>query len=420
MGRARHRLSAIEVKKAVGPSVLQDGAGLMLRVNSAGTKAWVLRTQVAGRRRDVGLGGYPAISLEHARTRAQEARQRLKLGEEFSPTKAARLARRADQVPQKVVTFRKAFEDYFELKRKSLSNGKHVWQWTATMEAYAFPKFGDKAVAEVTPAEVIAALAPIWHDKQETARRTLMRIRNVFDASIVQGIREKANPCTGVEKVLGTARRKVDHHKALPWSDLPQFVADLHARSDRRERLTRLLMEWAILHASRPGEARGALWCEVDLDARTWTIPGDDPKTGRRMKGGETHIVPLSDRAIAILEVAKSLAPNSDLIFPSYRGTVVSDMTMTKLLQRMKYADRADAHGFRSTFKDWCADHGIRDEVSEVALAHKDSNKVRRAYRRTDYLEERRQLMQRWSEFATSRIDARLIPGAISPKPAVR
>lgn len=408
MTRALNRLTALAVKKATGPAALQDGGGLMLRISHSGSKFWVLRIQLGKKRSDVGLGGYPAVSLENARKAAQSSRERAMRGEDPSPKKAAAL-QRSNSTDKTVVTFRDVFEDFFQLKKKSLSNGKHIWQWTTTMEMFVFPVIGDRPVAEIGPSEIVTLLTPIWHEKAETARRTLMRVRNVFDAAIVQGLRDKANRCTGVDKVLGSVRRKVEHHKALPWRDVPQFMEDLHNRSDARESTTRLLLEWSILHASRPGEARGALWCEIDEKGKTWTIPGDDPVTGRRMKGGEPHVVPLSDRALAILLDSRRLAPKSELIFPSRAGAKLSDMTMTKLLQRMKYAERADPHGFRSTFKDWCADQGVRDEVSEAALAHKDTNKVRGAYRRTDYLVERRELMQRWADYisATTKLQSR-------------
>ena len=397
MSRALNRLTALAVKRATGPAALQDGGGLILRISNSGSKYWVLRIQLGKKRSDVGLGGYPAVSLENARKLAHTSRERAKRGDNPSPKNAAAL-HRSNSAHKPVMTFRYVFEDYFRLKKKSLSNGKHIWQWTTTMETFVFPSIGDRPVADVGPSEIVALLTPIWHEKAETARRTLMRIRNVFDAAIVQGLREKANPCTGVDKVLGSVRRKVEHHKALPWRDLPQFMDELRSRSDARESITRLLLEWSILHASRPGEARGTLWSEINENARTWTIPGDDPIAGRRMKGGETHVVPLSNRALDILKDARRLAPQTELVFPSRRGSKLSDMTMTKLLRRMKY-EMADPHGFRSTFKDWCAEHAVRDEVSEAALAHKDTNKVRGAYRRTDYLEERRHLMQRWADY---------------------
>jgi len=402
MGRAFNKLTAVRVKTTTGKGKLYDGGGLMLLVDASGQKRWVLRI-TAGKRQDLGLGGYPAVSLEEARKKAQAARERALRGDDPSPTAALRVAQAERVVVTDRPTFREAFTSYFETKRRSLSNGKHIKQWTSTMEAYAFPVFGERPVADITAAEVISALQPVWFDKPETGKRVLQRIKNTFDFAIVTGLRDKASPCVGVEKMLGTRHRDVKHHRALPWRDVPAFMKALRSGSaDDKGRLTRLLLEFSILTAARSGEARGARHDEISLSEQCWTIPGNNEETGRRMKGGEEHTVPLTPRALKIVEEARSLAPDSDLIFPSSRGGPVSDMTLTALVRRMGYAEVATVHGFRSSFKDWCAETGVADDVSEAALAHQDRNKVRSAYKRTSFLDQRKALMMTWATFCAS------------------
>jgi len=297
----------------------------------------------------------------------------------------------------KGVSFTKAFEDFFAIRKQHLSNGKHVQQWQNTMRDYVFPTIGKRPVADITAGEVIDVLKPIWFEKPETASRVLQRINATFDSAILRGTREKANPCVGISQELGTVHREARHHKALPWRDVPAFVRSL--RGSSASEITRLLFEFLVLTAARSGEARGALWEEIDFKNATWTIPGLSLETGRRMKGRKQHIVPLSDRALEILERAKSLH-DGRLIFSSPSGQPLSDSTLSKLMRDWDLA--GTPHGFRSAFKDWAAEHGIRDEVSEAALAHTDQNEVRAAYRRTQFLDERRGLMRDWSEFVIS------------------
>jgi integrase len=231
----------------------------------------------------------------------------------------------------------------------------------------------------------------IWFTKSETASRVLQRISAVFDSAILRQTRERANPCTGLTHELGTKRRSVEHHAALPWCEVTEFVRDLRERQTQLS--TRLALEFLILCASRSGEVRGAVWREIDIEARVWSIPVHDLITGqRRLKGEAPHLVPLSDQAIAILRQAQE-SHDRDLVFPSNSGKPISDNTFSKLMRDEGLA--GTPHRFRSTFKDWCAEHGVRDEVSEAALGHADPNKVRAAYRRTRFFEERADLMRR-------------------------
>ena len=215
----------------------------------------------------------------------------------------------------------------------------------------------------------------------------------MFDSAILRWIRERANPCIGVTGELGTGHRHVTHYAALPWREVPAFVRYLRGRAAMHA--TKLVFEFLILTATRSGEARGALWEEIDLERKLWTIPGVNPVTGRRMKSRETHVVPLSDRAAEILQEARGLH-DGPIVFPGTKGQLLSDNTLSKLMRDTRIA--GTPHGFRSAFKDWAAEAGVRDEVSEAALAHADPNGVRAAYRRTRFLDERVGLMQRWAK----------------------
>ena len=384
--RAAHRLSAVKVSKASKPGLYEDGAGLRLVVTDKGTKRWAPRLTINGRRVERGLGVYPDLGLDDAREHAGQMRRAAREGRDA----------RAEEKQKRIAsaTFAEAFEAFFAVREQQLSNGKHVQQWRNTMRDYVLPKIGTRPVADVTAAEVLDILKPIWFDKPETARRVLRRLKAVFDSSILRDAREQANPCIGVTGELGTDHRQLTHHAALPWCD-PKFVRKLRGRAAMLA--TKLVFVFfLILTATRSGEARGALWEEIDHERKLWTMPAHDPVTGRRMKSGETHVVPLSDRAIEILREARKLH-NGPVVFPGIKGQPLSDNTLSKL---MRDAGKAGTpHGFRSGFKDWCAETGVRDEVSEASLAHADPNVVRAAYRRTRFLEERVGLMQRWADF---------------------
>jgi integrase len=385
--RALNRLSAAKVAKLKQAGFYEDGGGLRLIVTDKLTKRWALRLTITGRRVERGLGVWPTVSLEEARRKADRYRQAAKEGRD------ARFEEK-EQGQRRAVRFRDAFESFFEIRRQQLSNGKHVQQWQNTMRDYVFPVIGDRPVAEIMAGEVIEVLQPIWFKKPETAARVLQRVQATFDSAILRGTREKANPCIGVARELGTDHRRVSHHRALHWKEVPAFVRSLRERATMP--VTKLLFEFLILTAARSGEARGALWSEIDFEYRTWTIPGFDPITGRRMKAGRAHVVPLSARTLDILAEVRHLA-NCPLIFPGKKGQPLSDSTLSKLMRDAEIP--GTPHGFRSAFKDWAAEHGVRDEVSEAALAHVDRDKVRAAYRRTHFLDELIKLMERWSDF---------------------
>lgn len=376
------------MSKLKEPGTYEDGGGLRLVVSSQSAKRWVLRVSSNGRRRELGLGSFPAVSLEDARAKAGELRTAIKSGKD--PVADKRKTQRTRNT-----TFADAFETFFTVKRQTLSNKKHREQWVSTMRTYVFPAIGDTPIADITASDILDILTPIWFEKPETARRVLQRMEAVFKSAILRGTRTLASPCIGVAQELGNRNRIERHHAALPWQEVPKFITELRSRASMLS--TKLALEFLILSAARSGEVRGAVWSEIDLDKEEWRIPGS------RMKGRLEHVVPLADRSIEILNLAKQVNPNSRLIFPGQELRQLSDMTFTKLIRDMGYGTRATAHGFRSSFKDWAAEEAkVFDEVSEAALAHKVAEKVRAAYLRTKFLEERKQLMSRWAMFVTS------------------
>jgi integrase len=400
MSRRVNMLSAVTIAKSKSAGMYADGGGLYLQVSNAGSKSWVFRFRFQGRRRDMGLGALPSVGLVAARDRAFECRRLLMQGAD--PIEARNAERRSIQT--RGVTFRQAFETFFGLKRKSLSNAKHLKQWPATMSAYVFPSIGDRPVAEVQTGEILDVLTPVWFEKPETGRRLLQRIEAVFKSAILRGHRERASPCIGVVQELGNRHRAVVNHRSLPYQEVPDFIAEL--RNSKCLPATRLAFEWLILTATRSGETRLANWKEIDERSGLWTLSPERTKARRR------HVVPLSPRCLEILSEARACYSESLLIFPGSKpGAPLSDMTLTKVLRDMGLAHRATPHGFRSSFKTWCAEVArVRDEVSEACLAHQIKDKVKAAYLRSDFLDERRPLMATWSMHCAS-------PASQSAKP---
>jgi integrase len=339
--RSEKRLKVKDID-GLPPGLHEDGGGLRLLVEPTGSRRWVQRLTIAGKRCHRGLGSYPLVTLDAARDKSVDFRRAAREGRDLS---AEHKLQRA-----KSMTFRQAFEDYFEVKAKGLSNAKHLWQWRATMETYVFPTIGNMPVAEVTHADVLAVLKPIWFKIPETAMRVLQRLDLVFESAILHGTREKASPCTGVAKELGTRHREVKHHRALPYAEVPAFHKTLHA--SLAQPVTRLAFEWLVLTATRSGETRGARWQEISEADAIWTIPKERMK-GRR----QAHVVPLAPRCLEIAQQARVLNPGSELLFPgSSTGGELSDMTFMKVLRDMGVADRATAHGFRSSFRNWATE----------------------------------------------------------------
>lgn len=395
------KLSAVEVAKAKGPSVLHDGGGLYLRVSPAGKKAWVFRFQIDGKRRDMGLGPFPDISLSEARERATVHRKRSQDGKDpLAHRKAEELADRVSAAKGR--TFREVAADYIAKNKSGWRSPKSLLQWENTLAAYAFPIFGDLPASAIDTGLVVQALEPIWKIKPETANRVRGRIEAILDSATVQGFRAGPNPAQwrGTLAHILPAPSKVkrrQHLAALPFDEVPGFMAELRGKAAT----SALALQFAILTAARTGEALGATWGELDLDAKIWSIPAD------RMKAERDHRVPLSQAALDILSSALPLALQRDgmavpaaPVFPGHRRALaLSNMAMLMLLRRMKRTD-ITAHGFRSSFRDWASERtAFPRDVVEMALAHAVENKTEAAYRRGDLFEKRRLLMAAWATF---------------------
>jgi integrase len=373
-------LNARKVETAL-PGRHGDGRGLFLYVKPSGARSWVLRYQVAGRRRDLGLGPFPDVSLAMARERATEARRLIVNGEDP-------IAKKQQAKPK---TFRDAALELIESKRPGWKNAKHGAQWTSTLETYAFPKMGQMQVAKIETVDVIAALKPIWAKTPETANRVRQRIEAVIDYASALGIRSGDNPARWrghLDHLLPkpTKMRAVQHHPALPHAEITSFMSEL----DQRSGVATRALAFTIMTAARSGETRGMTWAELNLEAGIWTIPAS------RMKAGKEHRVPLSDAAIALLGGQRSA---ESLVFESETkpGKAISDMSMTAVLRRMERND-ITVHGFRSTFRDWAGETtGFPREVIEAALAHGIKDKAEAAYARSDLFDKRRKLMEAWT-----------------------
>jgi integrase len=398
------KLSAVEVTKAKGPAVLHDGGGLYLRVSTTGAKSWVFRFQLDGKRRDMGLGPFPDISLADARAKAAEHRKLRHAG--IDPLDAKAAQRQAQRVSiAKGRTFRECAVEYIEKNRAGWRNAKHRQQWENTLAAYAYPIFGELPVSAIDTGLLVRVLDPIWDKKPETASRVRGRIEAVLDAATVRGLRQGSNPAQwkgNLAHILPARAkvRKVKHHAALHFDEMPEFLASLRGREGMAARA----LEFAILTAARTGEVLNARWGEVDLNAKVWEIPSE------RMKAGREHRVPLPDAALAVLGIARPLAlmanGESDRAAPVFpgprRALPLSTAAMAMALRRMRREDLT-VHGFRSTFSDWAAERtAYPREVVEMALAHAVENKVEAAYRRGDLFEKRRQLMEAWAGFCTA------------------
>lgn len=395
------KLTAVAVKNAkVGRH--GDGAGLMLDVKNGGRAYWILRYMLAGKRRDMGIGpanGPSAVTLADARERATTARRLAKGGIDPIERREAEqvaAAAEAQAVAAPTRTFRHVAALYVSAHEAAWRNAKHRGQWESTLDAYAYPHFGELPVADVGKGHVTAALQPIWSVKPETASRVRGRIEAVLDYAKALGWREGENPAQWKGNLAHVLPRRsqlapVKHYAALPWPEMGAFMAALRLR----EGVSARALEFTILTAARSGEVRGATWGEVDLAAALWTVPG------ARMKAGREHRVPLSDAAIGVLEgVRPDHVEPAALVFPSpSRAAALSDMSLTAVLRRMSRADLT-AHGFRSSFRDWCSEvTAYPREVAEAALAHTVRDKVEAAYRRGDALQKRRLLMSDWADF---------------------
>lgn len=393
MPKIAKELSALQVSRLLdeGHHAVGGVTGLYLYVTSTGARSWVLRIGVGKKRRHMGLGGFPSVTLAMAREQARTARSEFRAG--LDPIAARHKAVSkllAEQL--NAVTFESAAKAYIDAHGDTWKNPKHRAQWSATLATYAFPVIGNLQTAHVTQAHVLAVLEPIWKTKNETAARLRGRIEAVLDWATVRGYREGENPARWkgrLDKLLPAPAKiqKTVHRKALPIDAVPQFMRDLRDK----EGVTARALEFVVLTAARSGEVRGATWGEIDLDAAVWVVPGD------RMKAGREHRVPLCTQAVELLKKMPRFVGNEH-VFPSPRGKALSDMALLTVMRRMEVD--AVPHGFRSTFRDWVGERtDYPRELAEQALAHALENKVEAAYRRGDALEKRRTMMQEWSDF---------------------
>jgi integrase len=410
-------LKALEIKNAKG-GMHADGSGLYLRVQDSGAKSWIFRFQLNGKRREMGIGTLDMKSAPDARADAAKYTAQVRSG--IDPIEARKVSD-AIEGTNKAMTFDEAAKLFIKANKAGWKNAKHADQWQNTLDTYASPVFGERPVSEIDLDMVLKVLEPIWETKTETATRVRGRIENVLDWATVKGYRLGANPARWKghlehlmksRKDMAAAGHKtatVRHHPALPYARVGEFMAVLRGLTGSGANA----LQFAILTAARSGEVRGALWSEIDLEARVWVIPAS------RMKATKEHRIPLSQAAVDLLKGLDRTAGH-DLVFIGERGrkvsergvTPISDMTITAVIRRMNEGDagvvwldpKANAqvvpHGFRSTFRDWAAEQtDYSNEMVEMALAHAIGNKVESAYRRGDMLDKRRPMMEVWATY---------------------
>lgn len=387
-----NKLTALGVSKMRPPGYYVDGGGLVLQVSRTGTKSWIFRYTFDGKRHEMGLGACGVVDLARARELARACRQLIFDGADPLGARRAVVAARAAENARRM-TFDDCAAAYIAAHRGSWRNAKHAAQWTSTLAAYASPVIGTLPVAVVDTDLLVKLLAPIWNTKTETATRLRGRIESILDWATVSKFRQGENPARWrghLDNLLANPNKvaPVRNHPALPWRETAAFMAELRGRQGTSARA----VEFAILTAARSGEVRGARWDEVDVDACLWTVPA------ARMKAGKEHRVPLSDAVLALLG---ALPRKCELLFPGMKGQPLSDMSLTAVLRRMQRAD-ITVHGFRSTFRDWCAEaagNNFTREVCEHALAHSLPDRVEAAYRRGDLLDKRIALMRAWADY---------------------
>ena len=378
------KLNAAMVRGLAKPGRYGDGGTLFLNVAPGGSKSWIQRLAIDGKRHDIGLGGFPLVTLAEAREAAFENRRLARCGGD--PLAAKRRA--------KAPTFREAAERTFEANRARWRNNKTTANWLQGMAKRVLPVLGDMRVDAIGREDVLRILTPIWTSRPEIARKLRSRIRAVLAWAQAHGHVEHNVAGEAIDGALPAMPAVKAHFRALPH---PEVAAALDTIATSRASVSaRACLRFVVLTACRSGEARLATWNEIDMEARTWRVPAS------RMKGGAEHRVALSEAALAVLESVRPLRDRSDLAFPSPTrpGKTLSDMTLTKVLRVTGLAGRATVHGFRSSFRDWCADTGKPREIAEAALAHTVGG-VEGAYFRSDLFARRRRLMDQWAQYVT-------------------
>lgn len=393
-------LTAVEVRNAK-PGRHADGKGLYMLVKPSGSKSWVLRVQVGGRRRDYGLGSLDLVSLTEARDRALEYRKAAKSG--LDPSMERKKAQ------QSVPSFEEAARRYHEAVKGSWRNGKHAEQWLSTLKAHVFPTLGTTRVDHIDAPTIQSVLLPIWLTLPETARRVRQRITSVLDFSHGQGWRATETPRNAVNTLMKRIKqpRRSGGFAAIPYAKLPAFMGELNAGTPT---VGRMALQFLILTAARSGEVRGAKWEEIDFDKTQWNIPA------ARMKAGDAHSVPLAPAAVETLRQVRELTAvrKEQPIFPGLKGQPLSDATLAKVL-RVGGGGAYTVHGMRSAFRDWIAEQTtFPGDWAEAALAHTLPNKVEAAYKRTKFLEQRRKLMEAWADYVNVTSNVVQLVGTVS------
>lgn len=378
---ALHKLTSTQAKHAV-PGKHSDGAGLWLHKRHDGGAQWFLRFTIHGRRREMGLGSFSEVSLKEARDRAEQWRAVVRDGKD--PIKEReRLAREAARDDH---TLRQVALEAFEARKAELKGDGKAGRWFSPLELHVLPKLGKLPIETIDQRDIKSALAPIWHTKAETAQKAMQRLTIVMRHAAAMGLDVDIQATAKAKALLGKPRHKVQHIPALPWQEVPAFYASLAEPT-----VTHLALRLLILTALRSAPIR---FCRLDqIEGDVWTVPAENMKS-REGKAAPFR-VPLSQEALSVIEQAKPFARDG-FLFPSVRKGVISDATMARLMERRGMAERP--HGFRSSFRDWCAEAtDTPKEIAETAMAHIAGDKVEKAYRRTDYLERRRVLMERWA-----------------------
>lgn len=391
------KLNAARMRTLTKPGTYGDGAGLYLQVRGSANRSWLYRFKLHGKPHLMGLGSVDDVSLAEARDAAAAARKLVRQG--INPIDQRRTAR-AEGAVQAGLTFSQVADAYIAAHEPSWRNPKHRQQWRNTLDTYAVPILGKLPVAQVDVGAVMRVVEPLWREKTETASRLRGRIESVLDYATTRGWRSGENPARWrghLDNLLPARSKvaKVEHHAALPWREIGSFMAAL-AEEDG---VSALALRFAILTAARTGEVIGARWSEIDLGDAVWTVPAG------RMKASREHRVPLSDGAVDVLRQVAKLRTDTRMdgfVFPGGNsGRPLSSMALLMLLRRMERSDLT-AHGFRSTFRDWCAEAtNYPREVAEAALAHTLGDKVEAAYRRGDLLEKRAKLMREWAQYCS-------------------
>ncbi|MRX50179.1 DUF4102 domain-containing protein [Paracoccus sp. S-4012] len=427
MPRLAKELTALDVKRLQHPGKGRNVtfnvggvAGLVLQITPSGGRTWLLRVQVGAKRREIGLGGYPDVTLAMARDRARDAKDKIRSGiDPVEDRKAAKAALVAAQ--HRGLSFAEAVERYLATKLEAFRNPKHRQQWRNTLNSYALPDLGPMLVQDIGTQDVLRVLEPLWQSKTETASRLRGRIEAVLSWATVAGHRAGDNPARwagNLKELLPAPSKvaKVGNQPAVQIDDAPRWFAALR----QREGMGARALEFAALTAARSQEVRGALWDEIDFEAGLWIVPAV------RMKMEREHRVPLTPDAVALLNALPRFADNPQ-VFPAARGGELSDMTLSAAMKRLHQADvdaggtgfvdrvskrPAVPHGLRSTFRDWVAERtDYPGDMAEVALAHRMASAVEASYRRGDMVEKRRAMMVAWAEFLKSRTGDSRAPG---------